>query len=130
MSKTSLLLPEDNVFQAIERLLKQIAEVREIVNDSNQTSVRIILNPEKMVLKESQRAFTYFNLYGYNVDCIICNKIIDNTLDNNWTKLQRKYLEEINNTFSPIPILNNKMLETEAVGLELLEKIADNIFFR
>lgn len=128
MSKTSLLLPEDNVFQAIERLLKQIAEVREIVNDSNQTSVRIILNPEKMVLKESQRAFTYFNLYGYNVDCIICNKIIDNTLDNNWTKLQRKYLEEINNTFSPIPILNNKMLETEAVGLELLEKIADNIF--
>jgi len=128
MSKTSLLLPEDNVFQAIERLLKQIAEVKEIVNDPEKTSVRIILNPEKMVLKESQRAFTYFNLYGYNVDSIICNKIIDDNLNNSWTKLQKKYLNEIDNTFSPIPILNNKMLDTEAVGLDLLEEIADNIF--
>jgi arsenite-transporting ATPase len=128
MSKTSLILPEDNVFHAIERLLKQIAEVRDIVNDPKKTSVRIILNPEKMVLKESQRAFTYFNLYGYNVDSIICNKVFSEDYNNNWTKLQKKYLEEIDNTFSPIPILNNKMLDTEAVGLDLLEQIADNIF--
>jgi len=128
MSKTSLLLPEDNVFSAIEKLLKQIAEVRDIVNDPEKTSVRIILNPEKMVLKESQRAFTYFNLYGYNVDSIICNKVISEDSNNNWTKLQKKYLEEIYNTFSPIPILNNKMLDTEAVGLELLEEIAESVF--
>lgn len=128
MSKTSLVLPEDNVFHAIERLLKQIAEVRDIVNDPEKTSVRIILNPEKMVLKESQRAFTYFNLYGYNVDSIICNKVLPEDYNNNWTKLQKKYLEEIDNTFSPIPILNNKMLDTEAVGLDLLEQIAETIF--
>lgn len=131
LMKTSLLLPDDSVFAAIERLLKQIAEVKEVVNDQEKTSVRIIVNPEKMVLKESQRAFTYFNLYGYNVDAILCNKIMPESEDpyyKNWTDLQKKYLVEINESFSPIPILKNKMFETEAVGLELLEMIGKEVF--
>lgn len=131
LMKTSLLLPDDSVFAAIERLLKQIAEVKEVVNDQEKTSVRIIVNPEKMVLKESQRAFTYFNLYGYNVDAILCNKIMPESEDpyyKNWTDLQKKYLAEINESFSPIPILKNKMFETEAVGLDLLEMIGKEVF--
>lgn len=130
LMKTSMLLPEDNVFESIERLLKQIAEVKEIVNDSERTSVRIILNPEKMVLKESQRAFTYFNLYGYNVDAIVCNRILpqDQNHYGNWLGLQKKYLEEIDHSFLPIPILKNYMLETEAVGIEQLEQIGEQIF--
>jgi len=131
MLKTSLLLPEDNVFEAIERLLKQIAEVKEIVNDPEKTSVRIIMTPEKMVLKESQRAFTYFNLYGYNVDGIICNRIMPEISDPhfaNWNDLQKKYLGEISDSFDPIPIWKNRWMNTEAVGLELLEIIGDEIF--
>lgn len=131
MLKTSLLLPDDNVFASIEKLLKQIAEVKEIVNDPETTSVRIILNPEKMVLKESQRAFTYFNLYGYNVDAILCNKIMPESQDpyyKRWTELQSKYLQEIDESFSPIPILKNKMFETEAVGIELLDIIGKEVF--
>lgn len=131
LMKTSLLLPDDSVFVAIERLLKQIAEVKEIVNNQDITSVRIILNPEKMVLKESQRAFTYFNLYGYNVDAILCNKIMPESNDpyyKKWTDLQKKYLVEINESFSPIPILKNKMFDTEAVGLDLLEMIGNEVF--
>lgn len=130
LMKTSMLLPEDNVFESIERLLKQIAEVKEIVNDSERTSVRIILNPEKMVLKESQRAFTYFNLYGYNVDAIVCNRILpqDQNHYGNWLGLQKRYLEEIDHSFLPIPILKNYMLETEAVGIEQLEQIGEQIF--
>ncbi len=129
--KTSLLLPEDSVFESIERLLKQIAEVKEIVNNPEITSVRIILNPEKMVLKESQRAFTYFNLYGYNVDAVICNRILPPINDSyfaNWNELQNKYISEIGDSFSPIPILKNRMLNTEAVGVELLEMIGNEIF--
>lgn len=129
--KTSLLLPDDNVFAAIEKLLKQISEVKEIVNDPQKTSVRIIMNPEKMVLKESQRAFTYFNLYGYNVDAILCNRILPDSEDphyKKWANLQKQYINEINESFSPIPILKNRMLNTEAVGLELLEMIGDELF--
>ncbi|MFN8579178.1 MAG: TRC40/GET3/ArsA family transport-energizing ATPase [Candidatus Sericytochromatia bacterium] len=131
LMKTSLLLPDDNVFASIERLLKQIAEVRDIVNDQEKTSIRIILNPEKMVLKESQRAFTYFNLYGYNVDAILCNKIMPESDDpyyKKWNELQDKYLKEIDESFLPIPILKNKMFETEAVGLELLDAIGREVF--
>jgi len=131
LMKTSLLLPDDNVFASIERLLKQIAEVKEIVNDQDKTSIRIIMNPEKMVLKESQRAFTYFNLYGYNVDAILCNKIMPESEDpyyKRWNELQKKYLGEIDDSFLPIPILKNKMFETEAVGLELLDNIGKEVF--
>jgi arsenite-transporting ATPase len=131
MNKTSLLLPDDNVFASIEKLLKQIAEVKEIVNDPNITSVRIIMNPEKMVLKESQRAFTYFNLYGYNVDAVICNRILPESNDphyGKWAGLQKVYLDEIDDSFSPIPILKNRMLDTEAVGIELLEMIGNELF--
>lgn len=129
--KGTMILPDDNVFNSIERLLKQIAEVKDIVNNPNITSVRIVLNPEKMVLKESQRAFSYFNLYGYNVDAIICNKILPKISDpsfSHWNTLQSTYLEEINSSFSPIPILKNMMLDTEAVGLELLEMIGDKLY--
>lgn len=131
LMKTSLLLPEDNVFTSIEKLLKQIAEVKEIVNNPKVTSIRIIINPEKMVLKESQRAFTYFNLYGYNVDAILCNKILPESSDpyyKKWNELQTKYLQEIDESFSPIPILKNKMFDTEAVGLELLDIIGTEVF--
>ena len=131
LMKTSLLLPEDNVFTSIEKLLKQIAEVKEIVNDPKVTSIRIIINPEKMVLKESQRAFTYFNLYGYNVDAILCNKILPESSDpyyKKWNELQTKYLQEIDESFSPIPILKNKMFDTEAVGLELLDILGTEVF--
>ncbi|MEK7434886.1 MAG: TRC40/GET3/ArsA family transport-energizing ATPase [Cyanobacteriota bacterium] len=129
--KGTMLLPDDNVFTSVEKLLKQIAEVKEIVNNPDITSVRIVLNPEKMVLKESQRAFSYFNLYGYNVDALVCNKIIPETDDpyfKNWVTLQKKYLEEIDSSFSPIPILKNRMLETEVVGLDLLKMIGDEIY--
>ncbi len=131
LMKTSLLLPSDNVFSSIEKLLKEIAEVKEIVNDSKITSVRIIMNPEKMVLKESQRAFTYFNLYGYNVDAILCNKILPQSKDpyyKKWAELQEKYIKDIDESFSPVPILKNKMFDTEAVGLELLDMIGEEVF--
>lgn len=129
--KTSLLLPDDSVFASIEKLLKQIAEVKEIVNDTEKTSVRIIMNPERMVLKESQRAFTYFNLYGYNVDAIICNKVLPESSDEHygkWSELQKKYLEEIDSSFSPVPILKNRMLDAEAFGLAKLEAIGNEVF--
>lgn len=129
--KGTMLLPDDNVFNSIEKLLKQIAEVKDTVNNPDITSVRIVLNPEKMVLKESQRAFSYFNLYGYNVDAIICNKILPKISDpvfSSWNTLQSTYLEEIDSSFSPIPILKNRMLETEAVGLDLLKMIGDEIY--
>lgn len=131
MMKSSLLLPDDNVFSSIEKLLKEIAEVKEIVNNPLTTSIRIIMNPEKMVIKESQRAFTYFNLFGYNVDAILCNKIMPESSDpyfSRWANLQKKYIQEINESFSPIPIFKNKMFETEAVGLELLDIIGNEVF--
>lgn len=131
--KTSLVLPEDSVFEAIERLLKQIAEVKTIVNDPEQTSVRIIVNPEKMVLKESQRAFTYFNLYGYNVDAIVCNRILPDSVAGdshfgNWLNVQKQYMGEIHDSFDPIPVLKNRMLNTEVVGIELLDMIGNEVF--
>jgi len=130
--RNSVMLPDDNVFGAVEGLIKEISQVKEIINNKDMTSIRIILNPEKMVLKESQRAFTYFNLFGYNVDLIICNRVFpDNVSDkhfDNWVSLQKKYMGEIDSSFSPLPIFNVKMLNTEVVGLELLDLIGQEIF--
>ncbi len=120
-------LPSDEVLEKIRELYAEMGELKEIL-ESDFSSVRIVMNPEKIVIRESERAFTYLNLFGYNVDCVIVNKIFpkgDGFLSK-WRELQEKYIKEIKERF-PVPIFRVEFKSKEIVG-EQLFKLADEIY--
>lgn len=124
--------PQDNIFEAMKKLTTQLAEMKEILEDSQKTSIRLIVNPEKMVIKEAQRAFTFFNLFGYAVDSVIVNRIIPTQVEDpyfrEWKKIQENYLQMIEEIFSPLPIFSLRLFSQEIVGIALLQKIAECVY--
>ncbi len=128
----NLPIPNEEVFDAIQDLFPQLNQMRTLLTDPETTSVRLVLNPEKMVIKETQRTFTYLNLYGYSTDLIICNRFIPETVTDNyfayWKKNQERYFHTIEERFAPIPVLVVPLMEQEVVGLEMLKAMADSLF--
>ena len=90
------------------------------------------MNPEKMVIKESQRALTYLSMYGLMVDAVIVNRILpvdkDSGYINTWKAVQQKHLTEIVDSFSPLPIKHVPMYPSEVVGLEALTNMGEDIY--
>jgi arsenite-transporting ATPase len=124
--------PQDKVFGAMKKLTSQLAEMKEILDDKEKTSIRLVVNPEKMVIKEAQRAFTFFNLFGYAVDLIIVNRLlpveVQDTYFEKWKSIQAAYQKMINESFSPVPILSAELFSQEIVGVELLNKLAEKVY--
>ncbi|NPA41539.1 MAG: TRC40/GET3/ArsA family transport-energizing ATPase [Aquificae bacterium] len=130
---TDVPLPDESYFKALENFYEKLKGVDEILIDPQITSVRLVSNPEKMVIKESQRAFMYFNLFGVNVDGVIVNKIIpadagDCSYLKKWIDIQRKYVEKIEDYFSPVPVFKVPLLEEEVFGTQRLEVLSDLIY--
>ncbi len=126
-------LPDESYFKALENFYEKLKGVDEILIDPEITSVRLVSNPEKMVLRESQRAFMYFNLFGVNVDGVIVNKVIppdagDCSYLRNWIEVQKKYLSEIEDYFSPVPVFKVPLLEDEVFGTQRLEILSDIVY--
>jgi arsenite-transporting ATPase len=125
-------LPDDGYFQAIEYLFERLKGVDRILTDPYITTVRLITNPEKIVLKETQRAYMYFSLYKMSTDAIIMNRIlptnIKDTYFKDWIKGQRQHLEKAKAYFSPIPILPVNLFTDEIIGYQRLKKLADQIY--
>jgi arsenite-transporting ATPase len=128
----SIPIPEDAVYASIEKLFDDIGALNELLAEPKTTSVRIVLNPEKIILEETQRAYTYLNLYGYPVDCVVANRILPDEVKDSyfsgWRKAQKKYMEKVESAFSPLPILRSTLMRSEIVGLELLQQLARNIY--
>lgn len=125
-------MPSDGVLGEIEKIYNQLDEMRQILSNREITSIRIVVNPEKMVIKEAQRSFTYLNLYNFNVDAVIVNKVIPfEVVDDHfkeWKKIQKKYNELIIDSFSPVPIYYAPLFESELVGLNMLERMGKEVF--
>jgi len=127
-----LPLPTDDVFTAAQNLLQSVEEMKEILADTSMTSIRLVLNLERMVIKESQRAYTYFNLFGYCTDAVILNKVLpEGAADGfweQWTATQGRYAQMVEEAFSPLPILRVPLFSQEIVGVKLLRQVADHLF--
>jgi arsenite-transporting ATPase len=125
-------LPGDDYFDTIEYLFERLKGVDQFLINPEITSVRLVTNPEKIVLKETQRAFMYFYLYKMNVDGIIVNRIIpDHVKDNyfkNWRERQRNYTEQAEEYFSPIPIFYVNLFKEEILGTHSLKRLANQIY--
>ncbi|MBI1747771.1 MAG: ArsA family ATPase [Acidobacteria bacterium] len=131
-SVTTIPMPEDSYFAALQSLFKRLEGVDKLIGDPKITSARLVTNPEKMVVKETQRAFMYFCLYGLCVDSIIINRIIPEAVNDsyfkNWKRSQSHYVECIEDYFAPIPILKANLFVDEIVGTQRIAKLADLLF--
>ena len=125
-------MPHDSVMAEIENIYDRLDEMKKIFSDREITSIRIVVNPEKMVIKEAQRSFTYLNIYDFNIDAIIVNRVIPDGVTDDyftvWKEIQKKYRQAIIDSFSPLPMLYAPLFEQEIVGLEMLERMGNELF--
>jgi arsenite-transporting ATPase len=125
-------LPGDDYFAAVEYLFERLRGVDRILIDPDITTVRLVINPEKIVLKETQRAFMYFCLYKMHIDGIIVNRILpDNITDayfKSWKQSQKQYIVKAKEYFNPIPNFLVPLLKEEVLGYERLKDLADQIY--
>ncbi len=129
---TSMPLPDAKVFKSAEDLYAKLARLHTLLADAEITSVRLVVNPEKMVIKEAQRSFTYFSLYGYNTDLIVCNRLIPDRVKDSyfksWKASQRRYHRMIEESFAPLPVFDVPLFEREIVGIPMLRTTAEALY--
>jgi arsenite-transporting ATPase len=125
-------IPEEDAWEQVNSLFNTLDRVRDLLADPNVSSMRLVVNPEHMVIKETQRTYTYLNLYGYATDAIICNRLIpDEVTDPYFASRKTKQQENIafiGEAFGNLPLLTAPMFPDEVGGLETLRKLAAELY--
>ena len=123
---TNLPVANDEVFAAIRRFYDKLDGVREVLTEAGRTSVRLVVNPERMVIAEARRTYTYLSLFGYRVDAVIANRLLPDEVTDpwfaEWKKTQAVHLAAINEGFAPLPVLRAELAAEELVGLDRLRR--------
>jgi arsenite/tail-anchored protein-transporting ATPase len=125
-------VPDEDVLGEVQRLVRHLIAMNEILRDSTRATVRLVINPDRMVIKEAQRTFTYLNLYGYLTDAVVVNRMFPNELADGyfgaWHARQRERLEEVRAGFAPLPLLEARYFDEEVVGPRMLDRLGDELF--
>lgn len=125
-------LPSNEVMDAPYEFYQQIEALEKVLTDNTQTSVRLVTNPEKMVIKESLRAHAYLSLYNVSTDLIIANRIIPDEVEDpffkKWKENQVIYKQEIYDNFHPLPVKEAPLFSEEMCGLKALERLKDILY--
>jgi len=125
-------LPTNEVMDAPYEFYQQLEALETVLTDSSQTSVRLVTNPEKMVIKESLRAHAYLSLYNVGTDLVIANRIIPDQVTDpffqRWKENQQQYRQEIHDNFSPLPIKEVPLYSEEMCGLAALDRLKETLY--
>jgi arsenite-transporting ATPase len=125
-------LPDKEVMDAPYEFYQQIESLEKILTDNTVTSVRLVTNPEKMVIKESLRAHAYLSLYNVATDLVVANRIIPEQVTDpffqRWKENQKQYRQEIHDNFSPLPVKEVPLYSEEMCGLEALDRLKDTLY--
>jgi arsenite-transporting ATPase len=125
-------LPDNKVYDAVQDLFGQLDGMHATLVDPEVTSVRLVLNPEKMVIREAQRTYTYLSLFGYPCDLVVCNRLLPAAVQDSyfaeWKQSQARYRQQIDESFAPLPVVDVPLLGNEIVGLESLRELADAVY--
>ena len=125
-------LPSDEVYASLKDLLMDLDGMRKVLTDPEITTVRIVLNLEKMVVKEAKRAYTYLSLFGYVTDAVVVNRLLPGELHDElfqkWQRIHHRYQREVEESFAGIPIFNVPLFDEEVVGERMLSRMAKAIY--
>jgi arsenite-transporting ATPase len=129
---TGMPMPGDDVYETVEELFGQLDRLNKMLIDPELTSVRLVTNPEKMVIKEAQRTWSYFNLFGYPSDMIVLNRLIPDTVADtyfaDWKQTQSRHRAMVEERFAPVPIKELPLFRDEVVGFERLAEMGEVLF--
>ena len=131
--RTTTGIPLDKGMEELEQLFEKLGRIQKVMADPEVSSIRIVVNPERMVIKEAKRAYTYLQLYGYHVDAVVINRIFPEAAGDlgvfaSYVQSQKQYLEEIEESFQPLPILRVPHQGQEVFGLPLLQKMGQQLY--
>ena len=122
----------DQVFGAAERMYQQLDGVRELLRDGERSTVRLVVNPEKMVIAEARRTYTYLSLFGYRVDAVVANRLLPDHIGDpwfsQWKASQVRHLESIDEGFAPLPVLRAELADAEVVGIDRLDEFGASLY--
>ena len=125
-------LPDERVLSEVQRLIANLVAMDELLRDGTSVSVRLVMNPDRMVVAEAMRTFTYLNLYGYLTDAVVVNRVfpeeVEGTYFGAWREVQREQLELVESGFAPVPVLRAPYFAEEVVGPRMLDSLGDAIF--
>ncbi len=125
-------LPPDSYFGNIQNLFGRIQGVETALQDPTITSVRLVTNPEQMVLRETQRAFVYFSLHGLTVDAVIANRVLPDSVADQffagWHTSQAKTLHEMEEYFAPVPVKRVPLLTREVLNVNRLREVSEMLY--
>ncbi|TLU88479.1 MAG: ArsA family ATPase [Chlorobium sp.] len=132
IGKLHEFVPDVEVYDQVDHLFTSVDGIIDLLSDGTKTTVRLVMNPEKMVIKESMRALTYLNLYNITVDQVVINRVFMDDIDgqymNEWKTIQHNYIEQIERSFGPIPITKVPLFRREVLGLEMLKTVGDVVY--
>ncbi|MEO6351368.1 MAG: TRC40/GET3/ArsA family transport-energizing ATPase [Candidatus Limnocylindrales bacterium] len=124
-------LPSEDVYESAEELLGRLKYVHDLLSNPDRSSVRLVLNLEKVSIQEAQRSFTYFHLYGFPTDLIVANRVLPlaaGAYFDAWREAQARYLPMVQEQFAPVPVRTIPYFDKEMVGLERLEELGRALF--
>jgi arsenite-transporting ATPase len=129
---TDLPLPDDEVFIAAHSVFESIEDVKELMSSPEVTTARLVVNPEKMVIDEARRTYSYLGLFGYGVDGVVVNRILPDLVADpyfeRWRAIQKGHLDTIDDAFPEIPRLWLRLFDDEMVGVDRLRFMATELY--
>ena len=126
-----LELPSQEVFADVHRLVRNLIAMNEILRDGARATIRLVMNPDRMVIVEAQRTFTYLNLYGYLTDAVVVNRVFPDDVDGyfgGWRERQQEHLRLVEDGFAPVPVLTARYFDEEVIGDRMLDRLAGELF--
>ncbi|HXS44277.1 MAG TPA: TRC40/GET3/ArsA family transport-energizing ATPase [Solirubrobacteraceae bacterium] len=124
-------LPGDEVLDDVGRLVRGLIAMHEILRDTERATVRLVMTPDRMVVDEARRTFTYLNLYGYVTDAVVVNRVFPPEVDGyfaGWRERQLAALAEVESAFAPVPVLPAPYFGEEVIGAAMLDRLGDAVF--
>ena len=129
---TDMPLPSDDVFGSVKRIYEEMEGMGPLLQDPKHSSIRIVLNPERMVINESQRLYTYLSLFGFPVDAVVANRVLPEEARSEyfdrWFGIQAQHLATARSAFEPLPFFQAPLFDREMVGLEMLDRFGSRVF--
>jgi arsenite-transporting ATPase len=125
-------LPDKEVYNEVERLVGSLVAMNDILRDHTHTSLRLVMTPDKMVISEAMRTFTYLNLYGYLTDAVIVNRLFPEETSEgyfaSWREAQQENLISVRSSFDPVPVRTAPYFDEEVIGSAMLTRLGDELF--
>jgi arsenite/tail-anchored protein-transporting ATPase len=124
-------LPGEEVLDDVDGLVRNLIAMNEILRDHTRASVRLVMTPDRMVIDEARRTFTYLNLYGYLTDAVVCNRVFPAEVGpyfGAWRERQEATVATVRDAFAPVPVLRAPFFGEEVVGAAMLDELGDALF--